>query len=127
MSAFPDDPLHFATWAKSDPIEFLPRQLYAEDLSNALRLAHAEAKAGVALEVRHDEVIDITDNPCSLHLGSGEWMWCERVVLARLADALGVASQGAFSIGPMRRAELVGDQRGAGHQRASRRTGGSAS
>ena len=52
MSAFPDDPLHFATWARSDPVEFLPRQLYAEYLLETLRQAQAETKTGVVLEVR---------------------------------------------------------------------------
>jgi uncharacterized NAD(P)/FAD-binding protein YdhS len=82
MSAFADDPQHLASWAKSDPAEFLPRQLYARYLSETLRAAQADASSGVTLEVRRDEVIDLSDDACALHLSSGEWMECARVVLA---------------------------------------------
>jgi uncharacterized NAD(P)/FAD-binding protein YdhS len=82
MSVFGDDPQHFARWANSSPDEFLPRQLYAQYLSDTLRTAQADAMSAVKLEVRRAGVTDVADDPCALQLGSGEWIDCARMVLA---------------------------------------------
>jgi uncharacterized NAD(P)/FAD-binding protein YdhS len=64
MSAFQEDPGHFARWLDRKghlgvPDDFVPRQLYHSYLRDTLRALAGANKAGHVLEVRSDEVVDI--------------------------------------------------------------------
>ena len=64
MSAFKEDPGHFARWLDrkghlGGPDDFVPRQRYHSYLRDTLRAQAGSNKAGHVLEVRSDEVVDI--------------------------------------------------------------------
>ncbi len=89
MSAFPDQPLHFAEWAARrlgglTPACFLPRRLYGRYLQSILAESRSDAPAGRTLELLHDEVRDLSRSGAGVALTlrrTGELL-CDRVVLA---------------------------------------------
>lgn len=86
MSAYADDPGHFARWVGQhgidDPHAFVPRGLYRPYLQAVLDEAIGD-RAGV-FEYRHDTVHRVTDCGCKaeLELESGARFSADRVVLA---------------------------------------------
>jgi uncharacterized NAD(P)/FAD-binding protein YdhS/predicted metal-dependent enzyme (double-stranded beta helix superfamily) len=65
MSVWPDRPTHFVEWARQrDPAvapgDFLPRKRYGEYVRDAFAAAATSAGPKVSMEVRRDEVVDLT-------------------------------------------------------------------
>jgi uncharacterized NAD(P)/FAD-binding protein YdhS len=89
MSAFADQPLHFAAWAARrlgglGQADYLPRSLYGEYLRGILEESRREAPAGRTLELLGDEVRSLrrAGRGIELELAGGGPMFCDRVVLA---------------------------------------------
>ncbi len=82
MSALPDVPGHFASWAHVDGPTFAPRRDYARYLAAALAEAQAEAIPGVVLEVRRDEVQGVATLEPALQLRAGGELRVQRAILA---------------------------------------------
>jgi uncharacterized NAD(P)/FAD-binding protein YdhS len=84
MSAFPDDPDHFARWAhargaSANGAEYLPRGLYGDYLTEIV-----ERERDPRLETVADEAVDIeeTGDGLRVRLRSGASLDCSRAVLA---------------------------------------------
>jgi uncharacterized NAD(P)/FAD-binding protein YdhS len=92
MSALPDDPLHFAAWARSDSSDFVSRRVYAEYLAATLEAAQSEATPGVILDVRKGAVVDAKIYATALRLEADQSIRADRSVLAL----------GNFPPGPLR-------------------------
>jgi len=89
MSAFAEQPLHFAEWAaqrlgRDAPEEFLPRRLYGEYLESVLERSRIEASPGRTLELVHGEVRGLRrcGARIELALAEGAAIRCDRAVLA---------------------------------------------
>ncbi|MGL4420798.1 MAG: FAD/NAD(P)-binding protein, partial [Gemmataceae bacterium] len=88
MSAWPDQPSHFADWAMArgattNPGAFLPRMLYGEYLRETLLAAHQAAPG--RLETQLDEARRVTRHPHGgwmVHLSRGISVRARAVVLA---------------------------------------------
>ena len=86
MSAFPDEPNHFADWLSrregGGPGDFVQRKLYGAYLEELLSLASAEA--GDRLRVARDEAVDIvaTGGGEIVRLRSGDSIKADKVILA---------------------------------------------
>lgn len=84
MSAFPDDPDHFARWAHArgasvNGDEFLPRGLYGDYITELV-----ERQRDRRLEIVADEAVDVeeTNGGLRVRLRSGASLECSRAVLA---------------------------------------------
>jgi len=98
MSAFPDDPRHFFTWAQQNekkllhspwvteivPNAFLPRRSYGDYLYQILEEAEKTAPAGVRLQRVIDEAVGVRvdANGVDLQFSSGEKLHADHLVLA---------------------------------------------
>jgi uncharacterized NAD(P)/FAD-binding protein YdhS len=89
MSAFCDEPLHFAEWAASRLGgiacgSYLPRAVYGEYLQAVLADSRALAQGQRSLELLKGEVVDLRRGPSGveLRLADGAKLRCDRVVLA---------------------------------------------
>lgn len=68
MSALPDAPAHFASWAQVEGPRFVARRDYARYLAAALSEAQVAAASGVELEMVRDEVEGVVDETPALRL-----------------------------------------------------------
>lgn len=92
MSAFPDQPDHFLDWLNQHyspchPVgtsEFLPRRIYGAYVQAVLTDALANARRGVTLETRSDEVVGLRRavSGFQLQTRSGSRLRADQVVLA---------------------------------------------
>jgi uncharacterized NAD(P)/FAD-binding protein YdhS len=89
MSAFPDDPTHFLTWASrrvpgTTPGSFLPRQLFGDYLSCVLTQAEHAARPHAHLRRMAGEVIDVIPRveDAVVVLADGRRLEADAVVLA---------------------------------------------
>jgi uncharacterized NAD(P)/FAD-binding protein YdhS len=89
MSAFPDDPGHFARWAEArlGPLpagSYLPRPLYGAYVRSVLGEAERSAARGRAIERVEGEGVDARVEPggVRLQLADGRTEVCDQVVLA---------------------------------------------
>jgi len=86
MSAFPDDPGHFARWlaerSLGGPYDFAPRRVYARYLED--QLAEAKARAGDRLHLVSGEARDTTESAAgrSVTLDDGRRIDADAVLLA---------------------------------------------
>lgn len=87
MSAFPDEPRHSfewlreaevdSSWRAESPTEFVPRMVYGPYLEATMRAAQASAHEGVALDIRHAEVVGLAPGNSTLELrgvNRGGWL-----------------------------------------------------
>ncbi len=92
MSAYADQPDHFLNWLNEQyspchPVgtsEFLPRRIYGAYIESLLDAASRDARPGVTLEVRTDEVVGLVEAPhgMTLHLLDQRRLRADLVVLA---------------------------------------------
>jgi uncharacterized NAD(P)/FAD-binding protein YdhS len=89
MSAFRDQPAHFATWAARrlsgiESASYLPRRLYGEYLEDLLAQCAVDARPGCALELVADEATGLrrVGARMELRLRNRAPLTCDRVVLA---------------------------------------------
>ncbi|MDD2723369.1 MAG: FAD/NAD(P)-binding protein [Methylovulum sp.] len=98
MSAFPDDPGHFYTWAKArendllnppwlaeiSPASFLPRRVYGDYLVDLLDKTVSSTPDYVRLERKIDKAIAVTisDGQVNVHLLGGGMLHVQKAVLA---------------------------------------------
>ncbi len=92
MSAFADQPDHFLNWLNTHyspchPVgttEYLPRRIYGAYIESLLDDARQQARSGVSLEIRIDEVIGLAHgaDATTLHLRNHRRLRADRVVLA---------------------------------------------
>jgi uncharacterized NAD(P)/FAD-binding protein YdhS len=92
MSAFPSEPDHFLNWLNAayspcHPVgtaEYLPRRLYGAYIESVLEQAQADARRGVTLELRSDEVLGLSPSSsgAKLRLKSGGSLSANQIVLA---------------------------------------------
>jgi uncharacterized NAD(P)/FAD-binding protein YdhS len=76
MSAFPDEPGHFAAWAAERlgplaPGAYLPRRLYGDYLCDVLARAERDAPRGRCLERVRGEVVDVVPGDAGAAGGAG--------------------------------------------------------
>jgi uncharacterized NAD(P)/FAD-binding protein YdhS len=100
MSAFPDEPGHFCSWAQRrdqsvDPASFVARSVYGDYLRSVLQDAAAEAGPGVELETVTGTATGVSaDDACSVGFDDGTAVAADAVVVAlgniRAADPCGV-------------------------------------
>jgi uncharacterized NAD(P)/FAD-binding protein YdhS len=90
MSAFPDDPQHFLSWAQSNydpetgPGSFLPRAVYGHYVQSVLNEA-AQSAGEARLEWISDEALTLSpvgDDAIEIQLRGGRRLLAGRVVLA---------------------------------------------
>jgi uncharacterized NAD(P)/FAD-binding protein YdhS len=89
MSAFPNDPSHFVTWASrvlpgTTGASFLPRHSYAEYLSRVLAQSQAASSPHATLQRVAGDVIDVTERrgDAIVELADGRHLEADAVVLA---------------------------------------------
>lgn len=92
MSAFPDQPDHFLDWVNGHyspcyPVgtnDFVPRRIYGVYIQSLLSSARQEARRGVLLDTRSDEVVGIRSlrGRWTLQLRSGGRITADQVVMA---------------------------------------------